>query len=944
MLTVVRSSPETGPANTIGPCRRIPAWGLLALPWLGNEATALSPVAVVVTVLLMATALLAFLLTWLLQAQVRRNRQLNAQLQAQRALQQATLDALPFPVLLHGPDGLPVAANQLGQALPEGNDSAVDPIRSPAFIAQKDKVLRGETLRQDVNIVMPDGEAHTSQLWIRALRDEQGHARGYASTLLDITEFRDAEEAARQTERRLDDMAQRMPVVVMAMRIATPGVAQLSFVTGNARALFNIDAAELRDHDGALRVDVLRERIHPDDWPALQPLLSATGDAPITRALDFRAFGHDGQRWLHATFATRAMADGSMGLMGYFIDTTEQNLRNEALRIARDVAERASKAKADFLAAMSHEIRTPMNGVIGMLELLGRTPVNTEQRELLHAVEDSAGALMQILNDILDFSKLEAGDLRLDAEPFDTRQWMDAAVGTMSVAARAKGLDLRLAVDAEVAGQLRGDGQRLRQILINLLNNAIKFTQRGTVSATLARLGDNGSQQHLALSVTDTGIGIAKDKQDTLFKPFAQAETWTSRRYGGTGLGLAICQQLVQLMDGSIELHSEEGAGTTVTVKLRLPVVARASNAPASLHGRHAVVRLASPAIASALEHHLRAAGMSVECIEPSTPLRAGMAASLLFIDADDSESAGQLHARVVVVADQPPAPGIEATWLHAQPLTWRSLINASLRALELEAPEHWRSAASAHDVPTLRGRVLVVEDHPVSQRLIARQLALLGLASEVVDNGHDALEMLAEGGYDLLLTDCNMPHMSGYELAQAWRKREADTGLSGHLPILAMTANALGSEAARAKDAGMDDVLSKPLQLATLSRKLREWLGELATPVAGDDAPSGDLRELLARETGRDLRDLTQHAARQDLTSTRQSLHRLMGVLPLLGDEALAQEGEQLHEALHGSAPHQALADVPGFAGRVSKWLADSEQPQAIRDQIGILPTRPRQ
>ncbi len=892
MLTVVRSSPETGPATTTAPaCQRRLALGMLALPWLGNEATALSPMAVVVTVLLVATAILAFVLTWLLQAQVRRNRQLAQRLQAERALQQATLDALPFPVLLHGLDGEPVAGNPPGKALPDG-EGAVAALRSPAFAEQKDSVLQGATLRREVTITTGQGDTHAAQLWIRALRDGKAPAQGYASTLLDLAEFGDAEQAARQTEQRLGDMAQGMPVVVMALHVER-GVVQLSFVTGDARALFNLDATDLRDAEGTLRLDALRERIHPDDLPSLLPLLLPVEHDATPRTLDFRSFGQGGLRWVHATFATRTMGDGSLGAMSCFIDTTEQNLRNEALRIARDVAERASKAKADFLAAMSHEIRTPMNGVIGMLELLGRTPVNGEQREMLRAVEESAGSLMQILNDILDFSKLEAGDLRLDAAAFDTRQWLDGVVSTMAMAARAKGLGLHLWVDAAAAGQLRGDSQRLRQIAINLLNNAIKFTDRGHVGATLTVLGDSGGQQQLALSITDTGIGIAPDKQATLFKPFAQAESWTSRRYGGTGLGLAICQQLVQLMDGSIELHSEEGQGTTVTVQVRLPVVARDADAPAALHGRHAIVRLAAPTVAGALEQYLRAAGMSVERIEPTTPMRTGMAASLLFIDAGDRESADQVHARVVVLGDDAPAD-TEATWLAAQ-----------------------------------GGRVLVVEDHPVSQRLIARQLALLGIGSEVVDNGVDALEMLAGGGYALLLTDCNMPHMSGYELASAWRRHEAESGATQRLPILAMTANALSSETARAKDAGMDDVLSKPLQLATLGRKLGEWLGDLT--VADGPGPTDDLRDLLVQETGRDLDALRHHAARQDLAAARQSLHRLMGVLPLLGDEALSRQGEQLDEALHGPEGLDALPEVASFTERLARRLSAPARPGPI-------------
>jgi signal transduction histidine kinase/DNA-binding response OmpR family regulator len=919
MLTVVRHSPDPGPAAT--PLTTLRALGALAFPWFGNQATALSPVAVIVTVLLMATAILAFVLTWALQVQVRRNRQLHAQLQAQRALQQATLEALPFPIWLQGLDGRRMAANRDALALLERNEDLADAVGSAWFAAQRDRVLDGGTSKQDLDIVAPQSDARAVRRWIRALCDERGQARGFASTLMDLGEFRDAEQAARQTEARLGDMAQRLPVVVVMLRIGHEGMAQVSFVTGDALALFNMEARDLRDAEGGLRMEALRERVHPDDLPALLPLLLPRDADVATRTLDFRAFGQHGLRWIHATFATRMMDDGSIGAMGYFIDTTEQNLRNEALRIARDVAERASKAKADFLATMSHEIRTPMNGVIGMLELLGRTPVNAEQRELLHSVEESAGALLQILNDILDFSKLEAGDLRLDPAPFDPRQWLDSTVSSMVVAAQAKGLALQLAVDAAVAGQWRGDAQRLRQILINLLNNAIKFTDRGGISVALSLLGDNGAQQHVALSVTDTGIGIAADKQQTLFQPFTQAEAWTSRRYGGTGLGLAICQQLAQLMDGQIQLRSTEGTGTTITVQLRLPVTTRAVDAPPALHGRHAIVRLASSSTADALEQHLRAAGMTVENIHASAPWRDGMAASLLFIDAGDTHSADRVHARVVTVADEQPEG--DATWLAAQPLTWRAVIDASLRALELESPAQ-RRAGAPDDIAALRGRVLVVEDHPVSQRLIARQLALLGLSSEVVDNGQDALDMLAEGGYALLLTDCNMPRMSGYELARQWRQREADAGTPRHLPIIAMTANALGSETARAKEAGMDDVLSKPLQLATLGHKLAQWLGELALPAATAEASREDLHQLLAQESARDLRELQQHLERQDRPAAVRTMHRLLGALPLLGNEALVREAEHIYEALHGSEASHALPAVTEFAGRLARHLAD--------------------
>ncbi|WP_430387316.1 ATP-binding protein [Dyella sp. 20L07] len=952
MRTDVSPRMEAGPSSRANPPHAA-ILSSLALPWIGTEAVSLPPVTLIVAAMLMVIAVLALALVWLLQAQIRKNKALQAQLNAQRLLHQETLDALPLPIVLHGLDGEPQAGNRRSQEVPGSVNAAVNAIQDDSFTEQKEAVLRGESSRQDIDYAANDGTTHAAHLWVGALRDDDGQPRGYASALLDITEFRDAEQDAKQTEQRLGDIAQRIPVVALVMRVDASDAMHLTFATGNTGALFHLEQARLRDRQGLLRIDALRERVHPDDLPAFAQLLSPRSQGAPVRTLDFRTFGQDGLRWIHATLATLRADDGSLRMMGYFIDTTEQNLRNDALRIARDVAERASKAKADFLATMSHEIRTPMNGVIGMLELLGRTSIDSEQRELLHAVEDSAGSLLQILNDILDFSKLEAGDLRLDIGSFDPRLWLDHAASTLAATARKKGVDLRVSVDAGVAGQLRGDGLRLRQILLNLLSNAIKFTDRGSVTARLVVLGDSGTHQQLSLSVTDTGIGIAQDKQATLFKPFAQAETWTSRRYGGTGLGLAICSQLVELMDGSIQLTSEVDVGTNITVELRLPIVERTTESPAELRGRHAVVRLASTVVASMLEEHLRAAGMTVERVAPTDTLREGMAASLLFVDIHDRESESGISAHVVNVTDDPlPLPGAidGPVLLSAQPLKWRSVLRACMRALELELdePDRWHDAfvdtrppatpttaplapPAIDDLPVLRGHILVAEDHPVSQRLIARQLALLGLNCDIVDNGRDAYEALTGDSYALLLTDCNMPQMSGYELAQAWRLHEQAIGARQRLPILAMTANALSSETARAKDAGMDDVLSKPLQLAALSQKLHAWLPgaeRSAISTNGHAATQPELQRLFTEVSEADLRQLSQHTAQRDATAAAQVLHRLLGVLPLFADETLLDKGQRLFEALHETDGESAWPELGTFAQQVAQLLATLDRP----------------
>ena len=935
----------------------------LAFQGIDNQATSVSTITMILAALLMLTAVLAFVLAWLLQAKVRKTRHLQDQLIAQRSMCQEALNALPLPVVLHGLNGQPAIVNGVGRKHPASLEAIMAVIRSDDFAAEKSTVLHGHTSRREIDYTSVDGATHPAYLSIRAVLDQHGQAQGYASALLDITAFREAEREAKRTEQALEELTQRIPVVVLTLAIDADNARRFTFVTGNMKALFNTDVQELTDAEGLFRPEVLHDRIHPDDLPDFEQLISpVTGDTQ-TRIIDFRAFGQHGPRWIHATLAPTLQADGSSRLMGYFIDTTELNLRNEASRIARDVAERASKAKADFLATMSHEIRTPMNGVIGMLELLGHTPINPQQRELLRAVEDSAGSLLQILNDILDFSKLEAGDLRLDVSAFDARLWMDNAVNVMASTARKKGIDIHVSTDASVAGQLRGDSLRLRQILLNLLSNAIKFTDQGSVTARLVVLGDSGSHQYLCLSVADTGIGIEKDKQTQLFKPFIQAETWTSRRYGGTGLGLAICAHLVQLMDGTIELISDVNAGTTVKVSLRLPVTERVVEAPGALRGRHAIVRLGSAETSSTLSDYLDAAGITVEQVDPSQPLRDGMAASLLFVDPNDRESEARISAHVVAVTDEPLAPaGVQwkdaRVLLSAHPLKWQSTLRASMAALELEDPAQWQglSADSAESPPlqgtlllrsarteltTHRGHILVAEDHPVSQQLILRQLTLLGLSCDVVDNGRDAYEALSANGYTLLLTDCNMPQMSGYELARAWRAHEDAIGASHRLPILAMTANILSSETARAHDAGMSDVLSKPLQLSALSEKLRQWLPEqmAVTPILDREAGNGvtrggasraELQQLFTTVSHSDLLNLRGCLERSDAPAALLVLHRLLGALPLFDDGVLLEQGRLLFEAAQAEVGPQVLADLAAFAQRLDELLSklDRHQP----------------
>jgi signal transduction histidine kinase/DNA-binding response OmpR family regulator len=931
--------------------------------WL--DASPISVAVVVLAGLLSLTALLALAVLRMLFVQRQKLAEADQTLRQHTALMQAQLDAIPFPILLKNTQGTYLALNSacerrlgidvaktvgrtsldLGEhrwlALTDGT-----PITQRLHQLGLDAVREGKVQRSELDYLSSDGRQRTGLFLESPTHAADGAVNGSVGVLLDITEYRQIELSARATEQSLRDITQRIPVVVFAVRRGHDRLQRLAFIAGNLDALFGLKPDDLVENGDVLRDWPFHDSIHAEDAPALRRILQRATRHRGTATLDFRAYGAEGLRWIHLVMGTRRLPDRGVEWIGYFIDTTSINAHNETLLAARDAAERASKAKADFLATMSHEIRTPMNGVIGMLELLGRTPLDEEQHELVHAVEDSAGVLMQVLNDVLDFSKLEAGNLRLDDAPFDLRTLIDNVVGMMTGPMHKKGLQIEVGADATLAGKLLGDSVRIRQILLNLLNNASKFTERGSVAVSLRVLGDDGQAQRLRISVTDTGIGIAADKQANLFTPFSQAESWTTRRYGGTGLGLAICRHLVQLMDGSITLSSRLGEGTKVTLELRLPIAQRDIDRPAELPGRHAIVRLASVNIASALAAHLTALGLTVEQIPLSEPMRRGIAANLLFIDADDQESAGLIAAQPILVdTSAAGASGYrddEHIALNANPLKWQTVARVCSLALKpLAPPSHDRiesraAPASAKAQTAGSGRILVAEDHPISQSLVRRQLDLLGWSCDIVGDGRDAFEALRRGHYAMLMTDCQMPVMNGYELATAWRKHEAETRQGTRLPVIAMTANALDGEIERCRDAGMDDYLSKPLQLRQLEEKIRAWMPATDTAAAlqpfyedafaepGMEDLRNEMLQVLARTSEADLEKLEQAIHHGDSEEARRTLHRILGALQLFTTGRVIHEGRSLMEGLASHDTDRVLQQLPGYLKNLRSLLSD--------------------
>jgi two-component system sensor histidine kinase/response regulator len=778
-------------------------------------------------------------------------------------------------------------------------------------------------------------------------------------------------------QRRADEAAKASSARLQAVFDASTSVAIISSDSQGLISIFNKGAERILGWSSDEVVGKARASLFHDPVEVAAraaELERETGRAPIagevfthgaltggTESREWTYVRKDGGRVPVRLILTGIRAaDGRLeGFIGVATDISEQKRAHEEMTRARDLAQHTAQIKSEFLANMSHEIRTPMNAIIGMTGLLLDSGLDSRQRDYAETVRSAGDALLMLINDILDFSKIEAGKMRLESVPFDLRSTVESAVEIVAERARAKGLELVVDIPAGVPTGLFGDPGRLRQVLINLLGNAVKFTEKGEVVARVERRTAAGSGAALRISVSDTGIGIPEQSRRHLFQSFTQVDASTSRKYGGTGLGLAISKQLVELMGGTIGVDSVEGRGSTFWLELVLPEAPEAA-APAKIRhdveGLRVLIADDNAVNREILKNQLTSLKMSCSAVENGDEALERLRGAA---------AGGKPYALAIFDMNMPGMDGLTLTRRvhadHALAGTRMILLSSAAHTIgETERAEAGLSASLTKPVrqsalfdcisetlgnepSTLashaaappaarpkarRYRVLVVDDNEVNRRVVALQLERLGYVSRSASGGKEAFAMLQREAFDLVFLDCQMPDFDGYETTRLLREKESS--LKRRPVIVAMTANALQGDREKCLLAGMDDYISKPARLGDIERVLARWdvplkieaVREIQEMAGKDFGPM--VRSFLAN-TERNVRDIAEAAGRGDLVVVQKVAHGMRGSSGTFGAPGLSMvciELVEIAESGQAARLNEAVAELQSEFERVRNAL----------------------